>query len=1194
MADSTLAMSQSITEEPGRLSINSLRGGNQQQPSDSQRSNPKYFPRDSQSSTTAKRFRMPRLKRNRSPLFPLPPKVSQSAGGVDSRHKFPPVDTPKSEQSDGHDQVSPLHSPSRSTVGLATTPVPPLFRNDSTNSTRSVRSNPSFKNRGRSSTMGSLAENQDDLSIPPYLASSARTSTSTSGRKSFSDMFNLTQRLRQNSSPPAPRYGSPAIGGASTPTLKAELPAIPKREENDTPALYLERLEEKLPRGIIAGVLAQSDEEFFKICLRKYMRTFSYFGDPLDMSIRKLLMEVELPKETQQIDRFVQAFADRYYECNPGIFTASDNAYFIAFSLLILHTDVFNKNNKRKMQKADYIKISRSEGISEDILECFYENISYTPFIHVEDANLPERHLAKPRRTIFKSTSTENFARIAREPVDPYSLILEGKLSSLRPSLKDVMNLDDTYNHFGTAGPPDMDALHQAFTKSGILQIISLRSRPDAFMPASLDSPLDSNPGLVDIKVAKVGLLWRKDPKKKKARSPWQEWGAILTFSQLYFFRNVNWVRQLMGQNEAYVKNGRRGTLVFDPPLAEFKPDNIVSTGDTVALMDSSYKKHKYAFTFVRHNAMEETFLASSEPEMNDWLAHLNYAAAFRTTGVRTKGMIATNYEGQRYRKSQRLSSISSQKSHQSTDIEPPSPSIDTDIVAEFVAARQQLMSQKIQERNEKLSVLQKQLEDLLQNARHLQLLTPVHARARESVILAAGRLSAKIKWVRQDIWRSKCYRQVLLRDLGEDDEAVESRVGSVAEPTPSQSDGARLASLSGPSLASEPSVDRAGSIMHTVSDDTPETNATPAEQPSETGLLAKPSKQELRRPSIPASFTSSDISRVGRRRSAVGVPERAKSYSPDPTTIKLEREASVLSRASRWDGASLASKTSKLTLPMSFDDGEERVLREAGLLELPASPSICRDEEIAPDAILGQSSEADATPSDKSDKPSRVRRSLHRTLRDSHVHKGHSHSKKKRGSISSTGQEEDDQVSGEGEVLPRKAPSFTVHGKKASIITFGSEWQNIPPEERLKLRKPTPHEEPRTSEPTPIGSGESMVTDRSPERPHSLRSTSTATGRSVRTHDDLAEFKDAQEEQEQPEEDIGCPASPVVTSFPTRDANLQDTEPINFSPSSTVSKGHLSAPRHDGSPSPSSTSINERILDTPSSENLREQAVGA
>ena len=103
-------------------------------------------------------------------------------------------------------------------------------------------------------------------------------------------------------------------------------------------------------------------------------------------------MEVELPSETQQIDRVLQAFADRYHECNPFIYKDSgespitylptylpiltnrpDQAYYVAFSLIMLHTDFFNKNNKHKMQKADYVKnTSRAidkEGISSDILE---------------------------------------------------------------------------------------------------------------------------------------------------------------------------------------------------------------------------------------------------------------------------------------------------------------------------------------------------------------------------------------------------------------------------------------------------------------------------------------------------------------------------------------------------------------------------------------------------------------------------------------------------------------------------------------------------------------------------------------------------------------------------------------------------------------------------------------------------------
>ncbi|KAJ5084131.1 hypothetical protein NUU61_008710 [Penicillium alfredii] len=1205
IAESSLSTSQGSMDEPGRLSTTSLRSGGRDQPNDPHRVSV-IDPRFSESSRSDQSYGDQAAYRTNSPAMDMGPPPTSSpplpvasqtttAGKLRNRRRtqIPPADTPKSEHSDELDHVSPLPSPSRSSVGLSATGAPPLSRNDSTNSARSLHSNPSHQGRGRSSTMGSLAENQEDLSPVPYLASSGRTSTSTSGRKSFGDLFNITQRLRQNSEPPIPRNASPGLGGASTPISKPEPPPCPERQDDDTPAAYLARLEENLPRGMVAGPLCQSPDEFFKIALRKYMRGFAYFGDPIDMSIRKLLMEVELPKETQQIDRFLQAFADRYHECNPGIFASTDQAYFIAFSILILHTDVFNKNNKRKMQKPDYVKNTRGEGISDDILECFYENISYTPFIHVEDANLRERHLAKPRRTLFKSTSSEHLPRVAREPVDPYTLILDGKVQSLRPSLGDVMDLDDTYNHFGTAGPPDMDDLHQAFTKSGILQIVSLRSRPDAFMQASLDNPAESNPGLVDIKVAKVGLLWRKDPKKKRARSPWQEWGAILTFSQLYFFRNVTWVRSLMAQYDAYVKNGRHGTLVFRPPLADFKPDAIMSTNDAVALMDTSYKKHKYAFMFVRHNALEEIFLAGTDGEMNDWIAKLNYAAAFRTTGVRTKGMIATNYEGQRYRTSQRISSISSLKSRQSMDKEPPSPSIDTDIVAEFVAARRQLMSQKVRETNEKLLISQKQLDELLQNARHLQILTPVHPRAREGVIMAAGRMSAKLKWIRQDIWRNKCYREVLLRDLGEDEEEFEGRTGSVVDQPPPTVGSIRLASTSGPSVTSEPSVGRAPSVIHTASShDTTEPAAPSVDRPVEHGLLTQLSVGDMRRPSIPASTTSADVARAGRRLSAGGIQERAKSTSPDPKTIQLEREASVLSRGSRLDEVSLGSRGSKLTSPASYDDGEERLLRDAGLLDLGGSspsrnPAIAVSDEGADSKTDGPSEMP------QGDMPSRVRRSLHRTLRDSHHgHGHHSRGRKGRESVSSTGSLDDNRNSQEGEVLPRKAPSFTVHGKKASIVTFGSEWQNMPPEERLKLRKPTPSEEPRASDPAIIAGGET-ASDRTPGRAHSLCSTSTTTGLSLGTHDEPADFKDAAEEL--PVEDSDRPLPQVTASVPDPVLEQSETENTPRSPSHVaIYNGHLAAPGDDRSTSASSTSLSERVMDTPSQENLRQQAVGA
>lgn len=690
------------------------------------------------------------------------------------------------------------------------------------------------------------------------------------------------------------------------------------------------------------------------------------------------------------------------------------------------------------------MKNTRGEGVAEDILECFYENISYTPFIRIEDSNLSTRNLGKPKKTLFRVPSAENMTRASREPVDPYALIMDGKLDSLRPSFKDVMNLDDPYSCNPTTGPADIDALHQAFAQSAILQIVSARSRPDAFMPASMENPADSNPGLVDIKVAKVGLLWRKDPKKKRARSPWQEWGALLTLSHLYFFRDVNWVKTLISQCDGHQKEGRRGPVVFKPPLTDFNPVGMMSTDNAVALLDSSYKKHKHAFLYVRPNSLEEVFLANNEADMNDWLAKLNYAATFRTTGVGTKGMFVTKYDTQRNRMSRRPSS-KSDMSRIFMDKDPASPSA-TD---ELLLARNKLMQQRIREANESLFITQKQLDDILRSARHLQVLTPVHPRAREQLIMAAGRMAAKLKWVRQDIWRTRSHRELLVRDLGEENDPsipssesqrlhleIPTSTSSVAETTGTDGDKPRSPVTKSPSIAPE--------------------------KPPSVKQMSSPSSSlgNLRRPSLATSITSPDAKlRAGRAQSVDNVQGRTKSVSPNPPNGS-ERDASVLSSGSKMEVSSLASKASKLTLPGSFDDGEERLLREAGLLDTNSSPS--RKGSVTVDSINSDSKKDDARDGSQ-DRMSRVRHSFHRTLRDPSG--GHHYPRSKKRDSLPNAPSAEDKGAGEKGGLSRQGGSFTVHGKKASVVTFGSDWQNMPPEERLKLRRPTPSEEPRASD---------------------------------------------------------------------------------------------------------------------------------
>ncbi|KAL8731435.1 MAG: hypothetical protein Q9166_003410 [cf. Caloplaca sp. 2 TL-2023] len=1094
-------------------------------------------------STTTTFFRLPRRKKNKGPLFPLPVKIPQpdpshrqtltprhsdirrlsespQRRSPSRRSPLTAMHRPFFASNTGSVRSSPLPSPSRIPPGVSfTAPGYPSLRRESTASTRSARSSPTragqamFSKRGRSSTKGSLRGNLDNEPLPtPPVPLSERTSSST-GRPSLGGFFNLS-RLRQNSEPQNPRPGSSLTGMPGTPfstgskshslNLIREPIVVPQREEGDTPAKYLVRLEEAVSRGAVAAILSKSDDDFSKNVLRSYMRGFRFFGDPLDMSIRKLLMEAELPKETQQIDRVLQAFANRYHECNPGIYASPDEAYFIAFSLLILHTDVFNKNNKHKMQKTDYTKNARGTGVADEILECFYDNILYTPFIHVEDDIdiSGERIIAhNSKKALLPRASTDVIRRKTTEPVDPYSLILDNRLDSLRPSLKDVMNLDDPYSYLGTAQSLNLADLNKTFFRTGILQIVSSRSRPEAFMsPETTTNPAEAHPGVVDIKITKVGMLWRKDMKKKKARSPWQEWGAILTGSQLYFFRNIGWTRGLMHQCSAHHKHGLAGSpCVFKPPLEQFKPDVLMSTEDAVALLDTTYKKHKHALVFVRHGGFEETFLAESESEMNDWLAKLNYASAFRSAGVRMRGLIGGQYDGQKTRVMRRMDSDSTTQSGRSPtgEVTISRGKIDPLLAQQIQEARRQIMVHKIAEAEEKLDATHKQLDVHLRNARHLQILAPIQNKSREQLILAAGGMAAKIKWVRMEMWRTRCHKDILALDLDEELGGDASRRFK-NDVTPRSTKPNHTPSLYSTSRKGSTTDYITASQTRPLSESTvrPSTQPSPA-KPSAADDVFQPKTQH---PSAAAqerrqaSWDHSPLTFEPTKDSLKSTPSaagRAPSRVVTPVQRSLKHESSILSNRASDVAPDLAVKLATPT--PSVDENEQEVLKQAGLLqsETPTPNSKRHDVAVDGEAAADRDAEKSKSPDSgfKDGRP-KVRRSLQRTLREAHV-PSHHRSKKGKDSASSAGMTEDGSSQAESEGLARTTGSFTVHGKKASVITFGSEWQAMSPEERLKVRKQSQGEDLRTSMPSAVEDEDVSVRSREEvdTRPASSRS---------------------------------------------------------------------------------------------------------
>lgn len=896
--------------------------------------------------------------------------------------------------------------------------------------------------------MSSFGRLSDDLTPPtPPTIGSGRNSTSTSGRTSLGGFLSLN-RFRHGSDPHN-RQNSPGTYSKSNSfAISREALVIPEREEGDTPSKYLERLQATVSRSLIAGILSKSSDPFAQAVLRSYCRKFAFFGEPIDMSLRKFLLEAELPKETQQVDRVVQAFADRYYECNPGIFTSPDQAYIVAFSLMMLHTDAFNKNNKRKMQKQDYIKNTSGQNVSDDVLACFYDNICYTPFIHFDeevDINGERLLTFKPKKSKLKGTIPDP-VRKNSGPIDPYALICDGKLDALRPSFKDTITMEDPYSYLGTSKTLDLRKLQRAFVNTGILQIISARSRPAAFeSQATRDNPNEAPAGVVDLKITKVGILWRKATKRKKARSPWQEWGAILTGSQLYLFKNIAWMKSLMAQQNAHQKQGSSMPVVFKPAIQAFKPDALIKTDDAVALSDASYTKHKDAFTIVRHGGQEEVLLAEDESEMNDWIALINYAAAFRSAGVRIRGFVGGSDHDSNPRSRGRLnSSASIQTSSGPVEITPPKQSISPQLARQVMAARRQIMLQTIVESERELADASRNLENMLRNARHLAILAPIQPKTREGVMHAAARMDAMLKWVRRDIWRTKCHKDILALDLEEDGEGTDRTAPS--------------SSISPPPAVT---VRRASGLLRRNS--------------KTTSTMSLPqSPQSPGRPDTVSStegFLAGDVFKTPpehAQQAQAGEPWRLPPLNMDVSQHRLSVVSAVQSLPRKHSTAGMSSTS-------STQDGERHLSTAAS--DTPSRPGRItptpsfeyREREalaLARDGLTptvtattassaGGSQPYDFTPNsvtpESSSKTKSGRRSLHRTLRDRDHEPSSAHRHRKgRDSASTVKSEGGDDLAEGAPRLERATGKFIVHGKQASVVTFGGDWA----EEKLRLER--------------------------------------------------------------------------------------------------------------------------------------------
>jgi len=107
-------------------------------------------------------------------------------------------------------------------------------------------------------------------------------------------------------------------------------------------------------------------DPFHQSVLACYLNTFSFVCLDIDEALRLFLSSFRLPGEAQKIDRLMERFAEKYFADSPNGFADQDSVYILAFSIIMLATDLWNPSVKNKMTKSEWLKNNRGNNGGKD------------------------------------------------------------------------------------------------------------------------------------------------------------------------------------------------------------------------------------------------------------------------------------------------------------------------------------------------------------------------------------------------------------------------------------------------------------------------------------------------------------------------------------------------------------------------------------------------------------------------------------------------------------------------------------------------------------------------------------------------------------------------------------------------------------------------------------------------------------
>nr|XP_054355638.1 PH and SEC7 domain-containing protein 3 isoform X8 [Pongo pygmaeus] len=121
---------------------------------------------------------------------------------------------------------------------------------------------------------------------------------------------------------------------------------------------------DRFKRSDVAKHLGKNNE-FSKLVAEEYLKFFDFTGMTLDQSLRYFFKAFSLVGETQERERVLIHFSNRYFYCNPDTIASQDGVHCLTCAIMLLNTDLHGHNIGKKMTCQEFI--ANLQGVNEGV-----------------------------------------------------------------------------------------------------------------------------------------------------------------------------------------------------------------------------------------------------------------------------------------------------------------------------------------------------------------------------------------------------------------------------------------------------------------------------------------------------------------------------------------------------------------------------------------------------------------------------------------------------------------------------------------------------------------------------------------------------------------------------------------------------------------------------------------------------------